>query len=397
MLTLALKRLSSLSVFERDWYLNQYPDTAAMDPARHAIFYGAKEGRRIFDPDKVAGCITKAPLLVRGGDVKKAISNIDVYVSSQGNVFMNEIADGLCDALRLGGVRVFRKNEITRDFFNSELKIVVAPHEFFFLNGGRNFFNAQFMQRCVVYNTEQFQTQWFSSALPEMLSAAAIVDICNQSASVLNSAGIPALHWEPTIKPSVTDLSTVAEHPLLKTLIINNKVTDWNKRSIDVSFFGAESSRRERALARIAPRIASLNSFIYYRRRSTPLSNGYDTGLTKVAEVVAQHSKVYLNIHRDVTPYFEWHRIAHQGIANNCVVISDECLEHPLYKPGVHYIQVNARHIGDAIDWVLNDPEGQQRAEAIRKANGSLLSSNKVEHSNAEDLLSFVSEFINAQ
>jgi len=396
MLTLASKRLSSLSVFEPDWYVNQYPDTAAMESARHAIFYGAKEGRRIFDLNKVASCITNAPLLVRDVDVKNTLSKIDVYVASQGNVFMNEIADGLCDALRLGGASVQRKNENSQDFFNADPKIVVAPHEFFLLNGGRNFFNAQFMHRCVVYNTEQFQTQWFSSALPEMLSAAAIIDICNQSASILNSAGIPVLHWEPTIKPSTIDLSTVAEHPLLKTVSIDDNATDWDKRAIDVSFFGAESPRRGRELARIAPRIASINSFIYYRRRSSPLSNGHDNGLTKVAEAVARQSKIYLNIHRDVLPYFEWHRIAHQGIANNCVVISDECLEHPLYKPGTHYIQVNARHIGDAIDWVLNDQEGQRRAQAIRKANRSLLNNNKNEHSNAEALLSFVSETTNA-
>jgi hypothetical protein len=42
-----VKLIQSSSLFDRDWYLNQYPDvkTAAIDPVRHYLYYGATEGR----------------------------------------------------------------------------------------------------------------------------------------------------------------------------------------------------------------------------------------------------------------------------------------------------------------------------------------------------------------
>ncbi|MBB3217507.1 hypothetical protein FHW72_002589 [Ochrobactrum sp. RC6B] len=392
MLTVAAKRLRSLPIFQPDWYVKQNPDIVGTDPVTHVVYYGAKEGRRIFDPIKIATSISGTPVTKANNSDGKRPGSVDVYVSSVGNVFMDEIAREVYNAIKLCNIEVTLKNEADGDYLNPKPKIVVAPHEFFLLNAGPKYFNPAFMKNCIAYNTEQLQTQWFSSALPEMLSSAAIIDICNQSASIFRSANMPALHWEPAIKPTRVDLASIEEHPLLKAVPNLQDKPEWHDRPIDLSFFGAQSPRREKALGRIAPRIAGLNSFIYYRRRSTPLTAGLDKSLTEVAEAIAQKSKIYLNIHRDVMPYFEWHRIARQGIGNDCVVISDHCLEHPLYKPGVHYIQVNARHVGDAVDWLLNDLDGQRQAAAIRRANRTMLNNNKFEHSNAETLVNFIAD-----
>ncbi|MBO1040396.1 hypothetical protein [Brucella pituitosa] len=372
--------------------MKQNPDLVGTDPAVHVVYHGAKEGRRIFDPIKIAASISCIPVTKPKNDNSKRPGAVDVYVSSVGNIFMNEIARGVCDAIELCSFTATLKSELNGDYLNPKPKIVVAPHEFFLLNAGREYFNPAFMKNCIAYNTEQLQTQWFSSALPEMLSSAAIVDICNQSASIFRSANMPALHWEPAIKPTTVDLASIEDHPLLKAVPNIHDKVDWYDRPIDLSFFGAQSPRREKAFGRIAPRVAGLNSFIYYKRRSTPLTYGFDKSLTEVAEAIAQKSKIYLNIHRDVMPYFEWHRIARQGIGNDCVVISDHCLEHPVYKPGIHYIQVNARHVGDAIDWILNDHNGQRQAAAIRRANQTMLNNNKFEHSNAETLVNFIAD-----
>ncbi|UGQ21724.1 hypothetical protein [Brucella anthropi] len=396
MLSSAVERLRLLPIFQPEWYLKQNPDVIGMDPAIHIVQYGAKEGRRIFDPIKIATEIYSAPLSAPDKVYLKKLDAIDVYVSTFGNVFMDEIANGICDALRLCGVKITFKNENEKDFFNPNAKIIVAPHEFFILNGGERYFNPVFMKNCIIYNTEQIQTSWFSLALPEMMCANAIIDICNQSASVFQTAGIPALHWEPAIKSVSLDLSSIKDHPLLKSVSNISDNVLWQERPVDVSFFGAQSPRRDRAFARIAPRIANFTSFIYCRRRSTPLSSGFDRALTQVAEAVAQNSKIYLNIHRDVMPYFEWHRIAKQGIGNDCVVVSDCCLGHPLYKPGIHYIQVNTRHIGDAVDWILNDPDGQRQANSIRQANRTMMNNNKLEYSNAEVLLDFIAGSLHA-
>lgn len=396
MLTVAINRLRSLSIFQPDWYLGQHPDVVGVDPASHFILYGAKEGRCVFDPIKIATGISEGLAENPAKDQGKKPRAVDVYVSSLGNIFMDEIANGVSDAIKICDVKTTIRSENDGDYLNTSPKIVVAPHEFFLLGSGPKYFNPEFMKNCIVYNTEQLQTLWFSSSLPEMLSSAAIIDICSQSASILRSANIPALHWEPAIKPTTIDIASIGNHPLLKAVPKISEKSDWHNRPIDVSFFGAHSPRREKAFGRIAGRIADLNSFIYYKRRPTPLTSGLDKNLTEVAEAIAQKSKIYLNIHRDVMPYFEWHRIARQGIGNDCVVISDHCLEHPLYKPSINYIQVNARHMGDAINWVLNDPDGRRHAEVIRNTNRAMLNSNKFEHSNAETLLNFISDNIYA-
>jgi len=89
-------------------------------------------------------------------------------------------------------------------------------------------------------------------------------------------------------------------------------------------------------------------------------------------------------------PYFEWHRIVRQGIQSGAVVVTDDCLPHPLYKPGVHFIETNARRIPDAIEWALNDPEGIRCCEAILNANNLLMNDANHHRNNANILFNFI-------
>jgi hypothetical protein len=48
------------------------------------------------------------------------------------------------------------------------------------------------------------------------------------------------------------------------------------------------------------------------------------------------------------------------------VVVTDPCLPHPVWKPGIHFVEENIRHIPNVIDWLLNTEDGRTKAEDIR-------------------------------
>lgn len=390
----AISQLNELIFFDPDWYRNANPDIGWHSPIDHVIKYGAQERRQLFNHNDIARLLSNTPLSVPTVvNFREPLKHIDIYVSSCGNVFMDQIADEILKTFIESGVSAARKTDKEKNINDPSLKIVVAPHEFFLLGNGSSFYNDEFMKRCIVYNTEQLQTPWLASTLPHLLSSAGIIDINNQSASLFRQSGLPSIHWEPTPKQrKIAWSESVLQHPICKSISNKQAPAEWADRPVDLSFFGAQSPRREKVFGRLAARIHSLNSLIYYRKQARPLSKGDDRALADVASFVSSRSKIYLNIHRDVMPYFEWHRIISQGVQNGAVVITDHCLPHPLYKPGTHFIAADARHIPDAIDWALNDPSGIRCCQAILMNNQNLLSSTQHYEQNANILFKFIQE-----
>ncbi|RFP00858.1 hypothetical protein BGC31_14125 [Komagataeibacter xylinus] len=55
-------------------------------------------------------------------------------------------------------------------------------------------------------------------------------------------------------------------------------------------------------------------------------------------------------------------------MANGSVVVSEPCLPHPVFRPNVHFLEESGRHIPNLIEWLLNTPDGQAKAEEVRLA-----------------------------
>ena len=85
-----------------------------------------------------------------------------------------------------------------------------------------------------------------------------------------------------------------------------------------------------------------------------------------------QRSKVLLNIHRDDNSYFEWWRLM-QAFWQKTLVVTEPCVPHAIYRPGVHYLEEAPRHIPHLVDWVVRSPEGQAKADEVRNAAWTLL------------------------
>ena len=76
-------------------------------------------------------------------------------------------------------------------------------------------------------------------------------------------------------------------------------------------------------------------------------------------------SRILLQIHRDEFPFFDWYGLVWSALRSGTVVVTDTSLPHPVFKPGVHFIEDNIRYIPDRLDWLLRSAEGKETAERI--------------------------------
>ena len=112
--------------------------------------------------------------------------------------------------------------------------------------------------------------------------------------------------------------------------------------------------------------------------------------LSRLAGHVNAHSKIALNIHRDPNGFFEWHRIAKLGLGTGAVVVSEPCDPHPIFKPGIHYLEESGRHLLNLIEWLLNTPDGAAHAAKIQQNGQALLHDAALAAANAQALAAFI-------
>jgi hypothetical protein len=373
--------LLKTGLFDREAYVARYPDVAksGLDPLHHYMRYGIQAGFNCTSLGTIARlwrevllekpATPSTPALDNPGRYKAA-----VYVSSLGNFFMTEIADVIMCGLREAGVEARRLSEKDTPLAGTTHHIVVAPHEFFVLGDGRKWATDDFVSRAVLFSTEQIQTQWFARSLVYLLRAKAVADMNQQTAAILRRGGVKAICVQPghaiTFAPFAAPVALPTSRALdsLSPEVRTFDVTQpaFAARPIDLLFLGSTSPKREKHLAAFAPKLAKLNTFIYATRMTRPLTGeASPTASPEVTAALLQRSKILLNIHRDEYTYFEWWRLM-QAFWNRTLVVTEPCFPHPLYKPGIHYLEEAPRHLPHLVEWLVRTPEGQAKAEEIR-------------------------------
>lgn len=373
--------LMKTGLFDREAYVGRYPDVAksGLDPLHHYMRYGIQAGFNCTSLGTIARlwrevllekpATPSTPALDNPGRYKAA-----VYVSSLGNFFMTEIADVIMCGLREAGVEARRLSEKDTPLAGTTHHIVVAPHEFFVLGDGRKWATDDFVSRAVLFSTEQIQTQWFARSLVYLLRAKAVADMNQQTAAILRRGGVKAICVQPghaiTFAPFAAPVALPTSRaldslsPEVRTFDVTQSA--FAARPIDLLFLGSTSPKREKHLAAFAPKLAKLNTFIYATRMTRPLTGeASPTASPEVTAALLQRSKILLNIHRDEYTYFEWWRLM-QAFWNRTLVVTEPCFPHPLYKPGIHYLEEAPRHLPHLVEWLVRTPEGQAKAEEIR-------------------------------
>ena len=377
-----------------DFYLTTHPEVAAagLNPLEHYLAYGAHEGRAAFS---VANSqkVLKTPI----PDTAKFLKcwqyqsptplnsvSIGVYCNSQGNYFIEEIADFIADALTQAGHDVLRLSEEDEVPATLDYHWVVAPHEFFYLGQGHQWAQKRdWLSNVVMVNVEQPQTTWFSKAFYFMRHAPIIFDINVKSTEMLQNFGLPA-YWLPL--GYLEDYKPFDLHETLPDLLalrslppqICQKLPDINaplaERPLDVHFIGTLNPRREHFFATNAYWLSQYQNFFHIPPMGVPLLKGEDQALDTPAVVgLSRRCKILLNIHRDELPYFEWHRLVFHGLWQNTLVVTEPCHKIPGLVAGQHFIECCLSEMEETIHWLLTSSEGQETAERVRRAGYQML------------------------
>ena len=414
-LAAAITRLKRLEVFDADDYLRRNPDVqaAGADPYAHFIQSGALEDRGRVDQEDLARLMGSLALFdnaVRGlpedihddsdlADLVADVGHVGIFVSSEGNMFMNDLADDLAADLRSAGVTVDVLDETVEIGTRPSVCLFVAPHEFFTLGRGTEWVRDDVLSEGFVFGTEQLQTSWFNTALPFTLMSRGMLDICSQTADLFARTDMAALHVLPgaQLRPH-TLTERDRRHPLFGVLPAAaqrdiDPALPFASRPIDVCFFGTSSPRRDQFFAHHAGFFSDFETFNYCRRpgRGPIRGESEDGGLTRLAGHVCGHSKIALNIHREEFGYFEWHRMVRLGMSSGSLVVSDPCLPHPRFIANEHYFQETARQIPNLLEWLLRTEDGAREAERVRSNVDSLIKGQYGTRRSAAEILRFLS------
>jgi hypothetical protein len=393
-------RLRGCGLFDPEAYVALNPD---LDIERHEAWQhfcdqGLRQRRPFTSPEVVARllaeiaapvqaerfCLTQlAEARVAAGrdldlaePLRRRGTRIAVFCSSLGNFYMREIADMLAWGLQAEGIDAVQRDETADSDEPFDLRVFVAPHEFFWLGEGREWTQAAEAAGSVLYNVEQPQTPWFCRAFPLLLKAPLVLDINLQSAAILRRAGCQVVHFMPGHLPTARyaqpypDISGI---PLTKGYAFARQPYDWlaqnrlDERPIDLLFIGARAPRRDDVLIRLQE-LADRHRFWYvYREPSAPFT-GQSGAAAESGWALAQRAKIVLNLHRDWIGYFEWPRMVLQGFWQGACVVSDPGLSAPIFTRGVHYLEENLRHIGELVRWLLESEEGRDKLDRTRMA-----------------------------
>jgi hypothetical protein len=374
----AVQRFRKFKPFDPERYLRRNPDVAAAnaDPYQHALEWGCFEGRIVFEPLPLAQSIGHAAKLV-GAEEDRAPEperrpTVGIVCSSRGNVFMSNIANQLQEGLSRAGALVTQLNEMGDPEEKFDHRLIVAPHEFFYGKREDKWLSKAVIGSSFLLLTEQIQTSWFRDSVPYLFEAKGVIDMYSHSAALISETGISTHHFVPDPPCGTFEFGNgYRSHPLFQGLpeaarLHPNYETSFYDRPIDVSFFGVESPHRDLTLALCAPVLSQYNTFIYYRRLSRGPLVGADSVLVDLASHVAAQSKITLNLHRDYYGAFEWFRIVQIGMCAGSVVLSERSLPVGDFKAGEHFIEVDGRHIGEMVEWLLAEKDGQDFAARVR-------------------------------
>jgi hypothetical protein len=320
--------------------------------------------------------VCRPPAAVSSSGTGRKLARVAVHVSPRGNYFFREIALLFQAAFRELGAEATLSGRYEYEDAEDLLHFVVAPHEYFLLATRGTGWNPFPRERTLLYNTEQLHTSWFKEASRHFGKGFLVLDLDASTARAQRSLGLPCEHVPLGYCPSLQLFSGLHPLPLNSaTLALAPEVRDWSDHSrplrdrpIDVIFFGRNTPRRGEFFARNARFFADYRCFFRIDSMQDPLHPGINTPIdTETTTSLSRRAKIALNIHRDESRYFEWHRIAVLSIWQETLVLSEPSTLSAPFVPGRDYVEADMDLIPATIEYLLRSEEGMRHAERIRE------------------------------
>ena len=360
------------------------PSVAAPALVRFALDT-AEHGRPVFAPAEVAYLPRWAATALAPSSgieylngARRRLDRIEIQVlsHSRGNFFFREIRDFLAAAWRRVGARVQVGNEQSHPAPAPCRRVIIAPHEFFVLDGRAPAWDSS--RDLMLVNTEQPQTRWFAHCLRHLLESALVLDLNWQTALLLRTLGANAhflpLGWDDSEPLGAPRRRLPATPPFLGMAPGERALPApraWHARPIDVLFVGTLSPRRARAFAAAAEALSRYRCYLHLPPSSEPLiASSQDSLQGRDMADLCRRSKVVLNIHRDDLPYCEWHRIMFQAMRHGALVVTEPMMPVPVFEPGRDFIAADLADLPRVLSRLLT-PRSSSRIAARIAARGS--------------------------
>lgn len=386
--SIAIDRLSRFRFFSASDYRALHDDLGMMDPAVHFIGYGGDERRKAAIPTHIArtlGILQAEPLApYRGRKDAPQVLTIGVFVSSLSDPFLRETSYAIATLMRRAGHQIIMADEKSEIEERPRHCIYVAPHEFFFLGNGPAWVRDDVLIDACMYCTAPAHRSEFWHSLHVVLMGQSVIT-SSRPVAVAFSEVMPSINVIPSVVRDGTMPSETAtlEHPLLS----GQRWWEDAERPLDLYFFGSASPHRARFFAKHSDRLSNYDSFIYLKKSTSPNKTGgthFAGAFPQVAQHIARHSRLLINVHRDEFPYFEWHRIVDQAMINGCVAVSEPCFLTPEFQPGIHYLEEETHRLVALAEWALNDADGRDMMAAIAAAGQAAIRDRRSERASAQ-------------
>jgi hypothetical protein len=265
------------------------------------------------------------------------------HFSSQANQFWTEIGLIIADSFRENGEEVeIRTDEVPKDEHDGSIQVIVGGHEYLHTFLKDESLIQEVAPRVVALSGEQPGARWFNHNLHYLKQCQECWDITAVGATALNNQGITARHLPIGLSPSL-----LTDSPSLK-------------KEIDVLFIGSATKHRLERIARFG-----LERY-HYRNHFQLVELGYakthsdKTYLdNKQRNALCDSSKILLNYHGHLIPFFEWHR-ALLALGNGALLLSDPVSDSAPLIPGIHYVTASEETIDVVVDYFLEFEEHRE-------------------------------------
>ena len=388
------------NLFDYDDYLSMHRDLKGItfDPRLHYFKWGYLEQRLPCSPVKIVSKINSVLCNYAADDftcleymqseAREEFGNqYTVTYHSSGNYFFQELAEYICQGLLEAGHTAHLCDETDIASKSGTHIIVIAPHEYFVFDGGRDLYLTikNISPQRTYYVTEQPQSKFGINQMQYLFDGSNIIDINLSNAIFCRHFGIDS-YFLP-VGSTKADHKITAKYPdsSIDGIFIDQAARNYDiekessiaQRPIDILYIGNSVPRRTSILAENSSLFNKYNSFIFTPEWPFPHKADSITTLNKNnALALCQRSKILLNIHRDEFHYFEWHRIVLRGLISGNVVITEPSYPVPGLVNGVHYLEYSLDEIPERIEYLLETEAGIALCQTIsrnaRNAFGSL-------------------------